>query len=42
MLSFKQMAEKSGTPLNTLLARERSAVLHLRSRLQSVYDDLET
>src|SRR5208282_2802736 len=35
--SFKQMAQSSGVPLNTLLARKRSAVLHLRSRLQAVY-----
>jgi RNA polymerase sigma factor (sigma-70 family) len=41
-LSFKHMAQKSAVPLNTLLARKRSAVLHLRSRLQAVYDDLET
>ncbi len=40
--SFKQMAEKSGIPLNTLLARKRSAVLHLRSRLRTTYDELET
>jgi RNA polymerase sigma factor (sigma-70 family) len=40
--SFKLMAAKSGIPLNTLLARKRSAILHLRSRLQTVYDDLET
>jgi RNA polymerase sigma factor (sigma-70 family) len=40
-LSFKQMADKSGVPLNTLLARKRSAVLRLRIRLQAVYDDLE-
>jgi len=40
--SFKHMAQSSGVPLNTLLARKRSAVLHLRSRLQAVYDDLET
>ena len=39
--SFKHMAEKSRIPLNTLLARKRSAVLRLRSRLQAVYDDLE-
>jgi RNA polymerase sigma factor (sigma-70 family) len=39
--SFKHMAQRSGVPLNTLLARKRSAVLHLRSRLQAVYDDLE-
>jgi RNA polymerase sigma factor (sigma-70 family) len=40
--SFKQMAEESGIPVNTLLTRKRSAILHLRRRLQGVYDDLET
>jgi RNA polymerase sigma factor (sigma-70 family) len=40
--SFKQMAEKSGIPVNTLLTRKRSAILHLRRRLQGVYDDLDT
>jgi RNA polymerase sigma factor (sigma-70 family) len=40
--SFKQMAEASGIPVNTLLARKRSAILHLRRRLQGVYEDLET
>ena len=40
-ISFKQMSEKSGVPLNTLLARKRGAVLRLRNRLQAVYDDLE-
>ncbi len=40
--SFRHMAQMSGIPLNTLLTRKRSAVLHLRSRLQAVYDDLET
>jgi RNA polymerase sigma factor (sigma-70 family) len=39
--SFRHMAQMSGVPLNTLLARKRSAVLRLRSRLQAVYDDLE-
>jgi hypothetical protein len=28
-------------PINTLLARKRYAVLHLRNRLQSVYDELD-
>jgi RNA polymerase sigma factor (sigma-70 family) len=40
--SFKLMAQRSGVPLNTLLARKRSAVLHLRRRLQAVYDDLDS
>ncbi|NTZ84402.1 RNA polymerase subunit sigma-24, partial [Burkholderia metallica] len=26
---------------NTLLARKRYAVLHLRARLQSIYDELD-
>jgi RNA polymerase sigma factor (sigma-70 family) len=39
--SFKELAMKSGTALNTLLARKRSAILHLRNRLRSVYDDLD-
>jgi len=39
--SFKEMARKSGTKVNTLLARKRSAVLHLRARLQPVYDELD-
>jgi RNA polymerase sigma factor (sigma-70 family) len=39
--SFKQMAEQSGVALNTLLARKRSAILHLRRRLQGAYEDLE-
>lgn len=39
--SFKEMAASSGVAVNTLLARKRYAVLHLRARLQSVYDELE-
>lgn len=39
--SFRSMAQMSGVPLNTLLARKRSAVRYLRRRLQAVYDDLE-
>ncbi len=39
--SFKEMAADSGISLNTLLARKRYAVLHLRERLQAVYDELE-
>jgi RNA polymerase sigma factor (sigma-70 family) len=40
-LSFKEMASRSGVPMNTLLARKRYAVLHLRSSLQSTYDEFE-
>jgi len=35
------MAARSGVAVNTLLARKRYAVLHLRARLQTVYDELE-
>ena len=38
-LTFKQMAAESGVSVNTLLSRKRYAVLHLRERLQSVYDE---
>jgi len=39
--SFKEMSEKTGVSVNTLLSRKRYAVLHLRERLQSIYDDLD-
>jgi RNA polymerase sigma factor (sigma-70 family) len=39
--SFKDMAAQSGVSLNTLLARKRSAVIHLRARLQTAYDELD-
>lgn len=39
--SFKDMAAESGVTLNTLLARKRYAVLHLRTRLQPIYDELD-
>ena len=38
--SFKQMAAETGVSVNTLLSRKRYAVLHLRARLQSIYDEL--
>ena len=37
--SFKEMAARSGVSVNTLLSRKRYAVLHLRERLQTVYDE---
>lgn len=40
-LSFKEMAARSGVPVNTLLARKRYAVLYLRSRLQTIYDEFD-
>ncbi len=39
--SFKELAGESGVSVNTLLARKRYAVLHLRASLQAVYDELE-
>jgi RNA polymerase sigma factor (sigma-70 family) len=37
--SFKEMAAETGESVNTLLSRKRYAVLHLRERLQSIYDE---
>jgi RNA polymerase sigma factor (sigma-70 family) len=37
--SFKEMAAESGVSVNTLLSRKRYAVLHLRERLQDIYDE---
>ena len=37
--SFKEMAAETGVSVNTLLSRKRYAVLHLRERLQGVYDE---
>jgi RNA polymerase sigma factor (sigma-70 family) len=38
--SFKEMAAETGVSINTLLSRKRYAVLHLRERLQGLYDEL--
>jgi RNA polymerase sigma factor (sigma-70 family) len=37
--SFKEMAAETGVSVNTLLSRKRYAVLHLRERLQGIYDE---
>ena len=37
--SFKELSAESGVNVNTLLARKRYAVLHLRERLQSIYEE---
>jgi RNA polymerase sigma factor (sigma-70 family) len=37
--SFKELSAESGVNVNTLLSRKRYAVLHLRQRLQSIYDE---
>ncbi len=37
--SFKELALQSGVSVNTLLSRKHYAVLHLRQRLQAIYDE---
>jgi RNA polymerase sigma factor (sigma-70 family) len=37
--SFKEIAAETGVSVNTLLSRKRYAVLHLRQRLQAMYDE---
>jgi RNA polymerase sigma factor (sigma-70 family) len=37
--SFKEMSADTGVSVNTLLSRKRYAVLHLRERLQSIYEE---
>lgn len=39
-ISFKEISEKTGETVNTLLSRKRYAVLHLRERLQELKDEL--
>ncbi len=36
-ISFREMSEDTGVNINTLLARKRYAVLHLRKRLKNLY-----
>ena len=38
-ISFKDLSVATGVPLNTLLARKHSAVLHLRRRLRDIFDE---
>jgi RNA polymerase sigma factor (sigma-70 family) len=37
--SFKEIAAQTSVGVNTLLSRKRYAVLHLRERLQDIYDE---
>jgi len=37
--SFKELAAESGLSVNTLLSRKHYAVIHLRERLQGIYDE---
>lgn len=39
--SFREMAAETGVSVNTLLSRKRYAVLHLRERLQDIYDEFK-
>ncbi len=39
-VSFREMSEETGVNINTLLARKRYAVLHLRKRLKDLYESL--
>jgi RNA polymerase sigma factor (sigma-70 family) len=38
--SFKEIAAATGINVNTLLSRKRYAVLHLRERLKTIFDEL--
>jgi RNA polymerase sigma factor (sigma-70 family) len=37
--SFKEIAEETGVNINTLLSRKRYAIVHLRRRLQEIYEE---
>jgi RNA polymerase sigma factor (sigma-70 family) len=37
--SFTEIAAETGVSVNTLLSRKHYAVIHLRERLQDVYDE---
>jgi RNA polymerase sigma factor (sigma-70 family) len=39
--SFKEIAAETDVSVNTLLSRKRYAMLHLRGRLQSIYDEFK-
>ena len=39
-VSFREISESTGIPVNTLLSRKRYAVLHLRERLAEIYENL--
>jgi RNA polymerase sigma factor (sigma-70 family) len=40
--SFQELSAETGVNVNTLLSRKRYAVLYLRERLQSIYDEFST
>jgi RNA polymerase sigma factor (sigma-70 family) len=39
-IGFKEISEMTGEQVNTLISRKRYAVLHLRERLQDLYNDI--
>ena len=39
--SFRELASETGVSVNTLLSRKHYAVLHLRRRLQKIYDEFK-
>jgi RNA polymerase sigma factor (sigma-70 family) len=39
-LSFKELSAQTGVSVNTLISRKHYAMLHLRRRLRSIYQDL--
>lgn len=38
--SFKEISEQTGVPINTLASRKRRAVLYLRERLKSLFNEI--
>jgi len=40
--SFKDISQETGLTVNTLISRKRYAVLHLRKRLVSLYQEIES
>ncbi len=39
-IPFREISEKTGVAVNTLLSRKRYAVLHLRERLKTLYNEI--
>ncbi len=39
-ISFKEISQATGVPINTLISRKRYATLHLRERLSSLYEEV--
>jgi RNA polymerase sigma factor (sigma-70 family) len=39
--SFKELAQRTGLNVNTLVLRKHYAVVHLRERLEAIYDEFE-